>query len=84
MRFALMTQNDCANCERLKLMLDKPLRGQFSDQIETVHRQEQPERFEALTQAHALMRTPALINLESGAVLLDTQSLHEVKRFLSS
>lgn len=83
-RFVMMTQDNCPNCERLKLMLEKPLKGQFSEQIETVHRREQPDRFEALVGEYHLQVTPALIDLQTGKALLNTGGLGEVKAFLSA
>jgi glutaredoxin len=80
--FVMLTQNDCPQCERLKLMLDKPLRGQFGSQIQTVHRQEQAEEFSALVEQHGIQTTPALLHLPSGRVLLNTSGLGEVKNFL--
>ena len=82
--FVLLTQNDCPNCERLKMMLAKPLRGQFDDQILTVHRQHDADEFTALTAAHHIQTTPALLHLPSGRVLLNTGGLGEVQRFLAS
>ena len=80
--FVMLTQNDCPQCERLKLMLDKPLRGQFGSQIQTVHRQEQAEEFSALVEQHGIQTTPALLHLPTGRVLLNTSGLGEVKNFL--
>ncbi|TSA87930.1 thioredoxin [Deinococcus detaillensis] len=80
--FVLLTQNDCPNCERLKMMLAKPLKGQFDEQIMTVHRQNDADEFAALTAAHFIQTTPALLHLPSGKVLLQTSGLGEVQRFL--
>lgn len=80
--FVLLTQDNCPNCERLKLMLDKPLRGQFESQIEVVHRQQQAEAFAALTEKCSVRSTPALIHRASGRVLLNTGSMGEVRSFL--
>ncbi|WP_369409309.1 thioredoxin [Deinococcus arboris] len=80
--FVLFTQDACPACETLKRMLALPLRGAFDDQIEVVHRQEQPERFEALAEACRLTRTPALLHRPSGRLLLDTGGLGPVKAFL--
>lgn len=81
-RFVLMTQDNCAGCDRLKLMLDKPLKGEFADRIEPVHRTQHPERFAALADAHHVRSTPALIDTERGEVLSNTTSLMDVKKFL--
>ena len=82
-RFVLLTQDNCPNCERLKLMLDKPLKGQFNDQIELVHREERSSDFEALVSEFGVQSTPALIDRERGEVLRNTGGLGEVKNFLS-
>ncbi|MFB9993187.1 thioredoxin fold domain-containing protein [Deinococcus oregonensis] len=80
--FVMLTQNDCPQCERLKLMLEKPLRGQFGSQIRAVHRQEQAEEFSILVEQYGIQTTPALLHLPSGRVLLNTGGLGEVKSFL--
>ncbi len=82
-RFVMLTQDACPNCERLKLMLEKPLKGQYTDQIEIVHRREQPERFEALAAQYHLHVTPAVIDLQRERTLTDTSGLGAVKGFLS-
>lgn len=81
--FVMLTQDDCPNCERLKLMLEKPLRGQFESQIEVVHRQQHAEAFSALTESSGVRSTPALIHRASGKVLLNTGGLGEVRGFLT-
>ncbi|WP_261665207.1 thioredoxin family protein [Deinococcus sp. Marseille-Q6407] len=83
-RFILLTQDHCPNCERLRLMLDKPLKGQFNDQIDVVHREQNTAEFEALTTEYGVQSTPALIDRERGAILRNTGGLGEVKNFLSS
>lgn len=80
--FVLLTQDDCPNCERLKLMLEKPLRGQFDAQIEVIHRQQHAGAFAALTRSSGVMGTPALVHRASGRVLVNTAGLGEVRRFL--
>lgn len=79
--FTLLTQDNCPNCDRLKLMLRGPLKGQFDSQIQTVHRQSQPEAFEALTAQHHIQSVPALIDAE-GRVMVNLGGLGEVKAFL--
>ena len=64
--FVLLTQNDCPNCDRLKMMLRGPLKGQFDDRIVTVHRQNDEAEFAALTAAHHIQTTPALLHLAVG------------------
>ncbi|KQR22961.1 hypothetical protein [Deinococcus sp. Leaf326] len=78
----MLTQDACPDCERLKLMLDKPLRGQFASLIHPVHRQNQPDEFESVVALYNVQKTPALINTASGRVLLNTGGLGEVKAFL--
>ncbi len=82
--FVLLTQNDCPNCDRLRMMLTKPLKGQFDEQITTVHRQHDEAEFAALSAAHHIQTTPALLHLASGRVLLNTGGLGEVQRFLTN
>lgn len=79
----MLTQDDCPSCERLKLMLAKPLKGQFESQIEVVHRQQHAEAFFALTERSGVRSTPALIHRASGKVLLNTGGLGEVRGFLT-
>ncbi|UBV43653.1 thioredoxin [Deinococcus taeanensis] len=81
--FVLFTQDQCPQCEMLKRMLALPLRGAFDEQIEVLHRQADPQAFEALADAHALARTPALLHRPTGRLLLDTGSLGAVKAFLT-
>ncbi|MDR6217667.1 thioredoxin [Deinococcus soli (ex Cha et al. 2016)] len=81
--FVLFTQDQCPQCETLKRMLTLPLRGAFDDQIEVLHRQQNPDAFTALADAHGLARTPALLHRPSGKLLLDTGSLGAVKAFLT-
>lgn len=80
--FALLTQDDCPSCERLKRMLAGPLRGAFTDRIELIHRQSVPDIFAQLVQAHGVQSVPALIHRPSGAVLRRTDGLGEVRQFL--
>ena len=80
----MLTQDACPDCERLKLMLDKPLRGQFAPLIRPVHRQGQPDEFESVVALYGVQKTPALIDTASGRVLLNTGGLGEVKAFLTA
>lgn len=80
----MLTQDACPDCERLKLMLDKPLRGQFAPLIRPVHRQGQPDEFESVVALYGVQKTPALIDTVSGRVLLNTGGLGEVKAFLTA
>lgn len=79
--FILLTQDDCPNCERLKKMLSGPLKGQFDDQIEVIHRQSRLDDFTALAQAHRIQSAPALLR-RGGTLLLNTGGLGEVRAFL--
>ena len=83
-RFVLLTQDNCPNCERLKLMLARPLKGQFDSQIVTVHREQNATEFGALTEQYGVQSTPALIDRERGEVLRNTGGLGEVKNFLTA
>ncbi|GAA5533327.1 thioredoxin [Deinococcus aluminii] len=80
--FVLLTQEHCPQCERLERMLAGPLKGQFTGQIEVVHRQQRPAEFEALAQAYGIRATPMLLHRPSGEVLLGPTGLGEVHRFL--
>lgn len=80
--FALLTKDQCPNCERLKMMLAGPLKGQFDHLIERVHKESDEERFAALAQAHGVSSAPALIRLADGARPRTLDGLGEVKRFL--
>lgn len=82
--FVLLTQDNCPNCDRLKKMLAGPLKSQFHDQIEVIHRQMMPEWFEELTAQHGVRSTPALIRVTDGAQVRDPGSLGEVKGFLQA
>lgn len=81
--FLLLTQDACPNCERLKKMLAGPLRGQFDEQIEMVHRESEPERFIALAEQFELRSVPVLIRRVDGLQLKNHGSLGEVKGFLT-
>lgn len=81
--FVLLTQDDCPNCERLKKMLAGPLKGQFDGEIETVHRQSEPERFIALVERFHVQSVPALIRVADGGQARVTDGLGEVKSFLT-
>lgn len=80
--FVMLTQDACPGCERLKKMLAGPLKGQFGSQIEVVHRQSDPETFEALSTQYGVRSVPALIRLSDQAQVRDPGSLGEVKAFL--
>lgn len=80
--FVLLTQPHCPQCERLERLLSGPLRGQYAEQIEIVHRGERPDDFTRLAEAHGLRSTPALVHRASGEVLVGTPGLGEVQRFL--
>ena len=82
--FILLTQDSCPMCERLKMMLRGPLKGEFDDRIEVVHLQSDEARFQELVAQHGIQKTPTLLHAESGRRLLNDQSLHEVKTFLTT
>lgn len=81
--FVLLTQDACPGCERLKKMLAGPLKGQFDEKIEVVHRQSDPAHFEALTAQFGVRSAPALIRRADGEQVRDAGSLGEVKAFLT-
>ncbi|MGY2896544.1 thioredoxin [Deinococcus sp. UYEF24] len=82
--FVMLTQDACSECERLKQMLARPLKGKYDALIEVVHRAAQPEEFAAQVERYHLSKTPVLIHPASGSVLTQTASLGEVSAFLNS
>lgn len=80
--FVLLTQDNCAPCERLKSMLSGPLRGAFDAQIHRVHRQEREDEFVALAGRHGVRSTPALIRLRDGASVGGEASIGAVRTLL--
>ena len=82
--FLLLTQDACPDCDRLKQMLARPLKGRYDGRIEVVHRTMQPEVFAEQVARHHLRRAPALIHPGSGALLTDTRALSEVIGFLDA
>lgn len=81
--FILLTQDDCPRCERLKAMLERPLRGHYRHAITSVHRQEQPELFYDRAETYGVRSTPVIIRLANGEVLRDVDSLSAVSAFLN-
>ena len=84
--FALLTQDECPNCEQVKLLLQKPLKGAYSSQIKIVHRETNPTRFNELAEEYGLQTTPAMIRLRDGAFMVMPRlgGLGELKPFLNS
>lgn len=82
MKYVMLTQDNCNNCERLKLLLAKPMKGEFDSIIDKVHRQSEPERFLALVREYQVATVPVLINLESKEVMTRFDNGLHVKRFL--
>lgn len=80
--FVLLIQDACPECERMKKMLAGPLKGQFNDRIQFLHRQVDETRFLELSETHDIRTTPALVNAQSGEVLFRT-GLGEVRAFLN-
>jgi len=82
--FLMLTQDDCHECERLKQMLARPLKGRYDAMIEVVHRTDHPEAFAEQVERYHLRKTPVLIHPASGDVLTDTASLGAVGAFLNT
>lgn len=81
-QFILLTKDQCPQCDRLKQMLKVPLKGQYDDQIEVVHKETNLSRFQELVTQYNIKSVPVIIH-QSGAVLTQTQGLSSVKSFLS-
>lgn len=80
--FVLLSQDDCPRCERLKVLLESPLRGRYRDDITVVHRQSHPELFQTIAEAYGVKSTPVLIRQTGGEVLTDVSSISSVNMFL--
>lgn len=63
----MLTQENCPECERLKKLLEIPLRGKYTHLVESVKREENEELFRELTAKHNLKTVPALVS-EDGKV----------------
>ena len=61
MKVQLLTQNTCPKCDNLKMFLKMGLGDKYKEDIEVVHLQESPERFEELKEAFQVQSTPVLI-----------------------
>lgn len=83
-KFILMTQDNCPKCERLKLMLAKPMKGMYDDRIEIVHRQTNPEKFMELAAQFNVQATPTLISIADSASMTDISSGPKIAKFLDS
>ncbi|MEG0327137.1 MAG: glutaredoxin [Erysipelothrix sp.] len=66
----MLTQDKCPKCTALKSYLEMGLRNKYQEDIEVIHRQEDPERFMELVHKHSIMATPVLIS--ENEVLVDT------------
>lgn len=83
-KFIMLTQDNCNRCERLKLLLKKPLKGEFDEVIITVHRQDNPDEFLASVRKYQVGSTPVLINTETSEVMTNFDNGLQVRRFLQS
>lgn len=83
MRYKMLTQDNCPNCAKLKMMLEKPLKGKFDSVIEVVHRQENPEAFLAAVKENQVSSVPVIIDTETNEVLRDFSSGVKISAFLS-
>ena len=61
MKIQMLTQNDCPKCDNLKRFLDMGLGGKYKEDIEIVHKQETPERYDEVKAPFTIMSTPVLI-----------------------
>jgi thioredoxin-related protein len=61
MKVQLLTQNPCPKCDNLKMFLKMGLGDKYKEDIEIVHLQESPARFEKLKEDFKVQSTPVLI-----------------------
>lgn len=61
MKIQMLTQNDCPKCDNLKRFLDLGLGGKYTEDIEIVHKQNTPERYDEVKEPFTIMSTPVLI-----------------------
>lgn len=66
----ILTQDQCPKCENLKKYLELGLKGKYNDQIEFIHRQSNPQRFNELVEKYQVQSTPVMIKGEE--ILRDT------------
>lgn len=79
MEIIILTQNNCPNCEKLKMFLKFGLRGKYDQYIKEVSKYETPELFNELVTKTEVSSTPAIVIQDE--VLKDTQPT-KVKEFL--
>lgn len=57
----ILTQDNCKNCEMLKMFLKNGLGGSLDHKVEFVHKNEKPEEYAELVKTHNIMSTPFLV-----------------------
>jgi glutaredoxin len=82
MKYVMLTQDNCPNCDRLKLLLAKPMKGEYDDKIEIVHRQQNPDEFLTFVKEYGVASTPVIINTEEKTVMNRFDSGVQLKKFL--
>ncbi|WP_214873387.1 glutaredoxin [Exiguobacterium sp. s140] len=70
MKMMMLTKEGCPKCVQLKMFLKMGMADKYKDEIEVIHKDEQPERYQELVERFALQTAPVLIHGED--VLLDT------------
>lgn len=64
----ILTQDNCKNCELLKMFLKNGLGGSLDHKVEFIHKAEKPEEYAELVEKHSVMSTPFLVS-DSGETL---------------
>lgn len=79
MEILLVTQNNCPNCDKLKMFLKFGLKGKYDNYIKEVSKQNSENHFTQIIEHNDIQATPAII--VGDMVLKDTQP-SKVKEFL--
>ena len=81
MEILLVTQNNCPNCDKLKMFLKFGLKGKYDNYIKEVSKQNSENHFAEIVENNGIQSTPAIII--GDMVLKDTQP-SKVKEFLEN
>jgi glutaredoxin len=82
--YILLSKDNCPQCENLKKMLAKPMKGKFDDVIQVVHKETNPEEFDRYAKEYNIQSTPAIISLKTDTTLNRFDSGPRIAAFLSS
>ncbi|MFT8361966.1 MAG: glutaredoxin [Sporolactobacillus sp.] len=69
----MITKQFCPYCTRAKAVLDHALEGKYNAQIETVVREQDEKRFDALKEKYQFLTVPTFVDVASGKTLSDSQ-----------